>query len=536
VRLKIQICHQLTLLNPGLDKKMTRPAQSLVLLALSTFVSTTALTATPSSSQQTPPPSPLDSPSNPSSPSSNPNSFSRPNRPSNPSSSSNPTSAATLSNINQADYVLGPGDQIKIDMFGQNELFVTPYNVLVDGSLTLPFVGRAFVGGRTIREAEADITSQYKKYFKRPYLTLVLVKPRQLTLAVSGEVVKPGTYPFTGVDQIPTVSQLLKLSGGVTPSANLRNIQVRRSKFDQPSKYDTITVDLMKLIREGDISQDIRLRDGDILVVQASEKPSIEDFAAAVNSSFAADNTQPLNIAVVGQVFRPGPYVVQAGNSVVGAAGSQGTASGGGASRNLPTVSQAIQLAGGIRPEADVRKIQVRRVSRAGNEQLLSVDLQRLLVEGDIRQDIPLQQGDTVVVSKAAVPLTAEELQFISDTTLSPSTIDVNVVGEVVRPGSVKIKPNTPLNTAVLAAGGFNERRANKSAVKLIRLNPDGTVSERKIKLSFNASVNEETNPPLRNNDVVVVSRSGFAAFGDATSGIFGTLGSFSFLRTIVGF
>jgi polysaccharide biosynthesis/export protein len=496
-------------LNPGLDKKMTRPAQSLVLIALSTFVSTTAFTASPSSSQQISPPPILSVPDN--------------------------SSSATLSNVNQADYVLGPGDQIKLDMFGQNELFTSPYNVLVDGSLTLPFVGRVFVGGKTIREAEADITAQYKKFFKRPYLTLVLVAPRQLTLAVSGEVVKPGTYPFTGTGQIPTVSQLLKLSGGVTPSANLRNIQIRRSKFDQPSKYDTISVDLMKLIQNGDISQDIRLRDGDIVVVQASEKPSLEDFAAAVNSSFAADNTQPLNIAVVGQVFRPGPYIVQAGNSVIGAAGSQGSASSSN-TKNLPTVSQAIQLAGGIKPEADVRKIQIRRVSRAGSEQLLSVDLWRMLVEGDIRQDIPLQQGDTVVVSKGTVALTAEELQFISDTTLSPATIDVNVVGEVIRPGTVKIKPNTPLNTAVLAAGGFNERRANKSTVKLIRLNPDGTVSQRKIKLSFNAPVNEDNNPAMRNNDVVVVSRSGLTSFGDATSGIFGTLGSFSFLRTIVGF
>lgn len=511
MRLKIYAPHQLTLsfvnLTPGLDKKMTRPAKSLVLIALSTLVSTMALAA-PSSSQQISPPPVLPGLGN--------------------------SSPASLSNVNQADYVLGPGDQIKLDMFGQNELFATPYSVLVDGSLTLPFVGRVFVGGKTIREAEANISAQYKKYFKRPYLTLVLVKPRQLTLAVSGEVVKPGTYPFTGTDQIPTVSQLLKLSGGVTPSANLRNIQVRRSKFDQPSKFDTISVDLMRLIRDGDISQDIRLRDGDIVVVQASEKPSIEDFAAAVNSSFAADNTQPLNIAIVGQVFRPGPYVVQAGNSVIGQAGTQGTSSGS-TSRNLPTVSQAIQLAGGIKPEADVRKIQVRRVSRMGNEQLLSVDLWRLLVEGDIRQDIPLQQGDTVVVSKSVVPLTAEEQQFLSDATLSPATIDVNVVGEVIRPGTVKIKPNTPLSTAVLSAGGFDSKRANKSSVKLVRLNPDGTVTERVIKVSFNAPVSEEGNPPLRNNDVVIVGKSGLAAFGDIFSTVTSPLGSFSVLRALFG-
>jgi polysaccharide biosynthesis/export protein len=370
---------------------------------------------------------------------------------------------------------------------------------------------------------EVTVTNLYRKYFKRPSLTIVLAKPRQLTLAVSGEVVKPGTYPFTGVDQIPTVSQLLKLSGGVTPSADLRNVQIRRSKFATPGAYENISVNLMKLIQEGDISQDIRMRDGDIVFVPVAAKPSLADFAAAADSSFAATNTEPLNIAVIGEVFRPGPYTVQASNTVIGQAGTQGTASGAN-SKNLPTVSQAVQLAGGIKPEADVRKIQVRRVTRSGTEQLMSVDLWKLLVEGDIRQDIPLQQGDTVVISKSAIPLTAEEQQFLSNATLSPATIDVNVVGEVTKPGTVKIKPNTPLNTAVLAAGGLDNRRANKKVVRLIRLNPDGTVSDRKIKLAFDASVNEETNPPLRNNDVVMVGRSGLAALTDSTGGLLGAI------------
>jgi polysaccharide export outer membrane protein len=491
---------------------MTRPVQSLCLAALTTFVASTPVMAESSSS-----PSPKASFSTPLP------ALNEPNKP-------------NFANINQADYILGPGDQLQLSMYGQTELFATPYGVLVDGSISLPFVGRVPVAGKTIREAEIRVSELYKRYFKRPFLTMVLVKPRQLTLAVAGEVVKPGTYPFLATEQIPTVSQLLKLAGGVTPSANLRTIEVRRSKFDQPGVFQPISINLMKLIQEGDITQDIRLRDGDIVVVQAAEKPSLEDFTAAINSSFASDNTEPLNVAVVGEVFRPGPYVIQAGNSVIGAAGTQGSPSGGGNNaRSLPTVSQAIQVAGGIKPEANVRNVQLRRVSRAGAEQLLTVDLWKLVIEGDIRQDIPLQRGDTVIVSKSAVPLTPEEQQILADITLSPATIDVNVVGEVIRPGTVKIKPNTPLNTAVLAAGGFDNRRANKNAVKLIRLNPDGTVTERKIKLAFDAPVSEENNPPLRNNDVVVVGRSGLASFADTAGSILNPLGSFSILRSLFG-
>lgn len=500
---------------------MTRPAHSLCLVALTTLAATA-----PALSQSPPSTSPPASftPTPPLSPS-----------PSAPPAPSQPASA-NFGIVNQADYVLGPGDQLQLSMYGQTELFTAPYSVLVDGSISLPFVGRVPVAGKTIREAEIEVSNLYKRYFKRPFLTMVLTKPRLLTLAVSGEVVRPGTYPFTATDQIPTASQLLKLAGGVTPSANLRTIEVRRSRFDQPGVFQTIPINLMKLIQEGDISQDIRLRDGDIVVVKASEAPSLDDFTAAVNSSFAAENTEPLNIAVVGEVFRPGPYIIQAGNAVIGAAGTPGTTTGTTTTtRTLPTVSQAIQLAGGIKPEADVRKVQLRRISRAGAEQLLTVNLWKLVLEGDIRQDVPLQRGDTIVVSRSKVPLTAEEQQILSDITLSPATIDVNVVGEVIRPGTVKIKPNTPLNTAVLSAGGFDSRRANRNSVKLIRLNPDGTVVERKIKLSFNAPVNEETNPPMRNNDVIVVGRSGLAAFGDVTNSVLGPIGSFGILRTLFG-
>ncbi len=489
---------------------MPRSSRSIALAALTTLVASTAIAAEPSSKKQYPALTP--------SPSVN-------------------LQNNGLSNINQADYVLGPGDVLQLTMYGQTDLFgTTPFSVLVDGTISLPFIGRVPVGGKTVREVEAIVTGMYKRYFKRPYVTVVLSKPRQLTLAVSGEVVKPGTYPFVGTDQIPTVSQLLKLSGGVTPSADLRNILVRRSNFSQPGNYQTITISLMKLIRDGDISQDIRLRDGDIVVVSAAEKPSLDDYAAAVNSSFASDNTQPLKIAVIGEVFRPGPYTVQAGNAVIGEAGTQGAATNAN-TKNLPTVSQAIQLAGGIKPEADVRTIQVRRVSRSGNQQLLPVNLWKLLVEGDIRQDIPLQEGDTVLIAKATVPLTREEQQFLGSATLSPATIDVNVVGEVIRPGTVKIKPNTPLNTAVLAAGGFNSQRANKNTVKLIRLNPDGTVTERKIKIAFDAPVDEQKNPALRNNDVVIIGRSGLATFSDASTAIFSPItGSLGIVRTFLGF
>ena len=102
----------------------------------------------------------------------------------------------------------------------------------------------------------------------------------------------------------------------------------------------------------------------------------------------------------------------------------------------------------------------------------------------------------------------------------------MSVVGEVTEPGIVEVPPNSPLNQALLAAGGFDPARANTNEVKLIRLNPDGTVVQRIVPIALDQGINDETNPALRNNDVIVVGQSGSANFADAVGGIFGALGA----------
>ena len=81
----------------------------------------------------------------------------------------------------------------------------------------------------------------------------------------------------------------------------------------------------------------------------------------------------------------------------------------------------------------------------------------------------------------------------------------------------VKLQPNSSLNQALLAAGGFNDSRASRGSVDLIRLNSNGTVSKRPVKVDLAKGINEETNPILRNNDVVVVDRNGLARTGDTS-------------------
>ncbi len=208
---------------------------------------------------------------------------------------------------------------------------------------------------------------------------------------------------------------------------------------------------------------------------------------------------RPLRIGIIGQVNRPGVYTVSP------------------ATGNTPqkqTVTLALQSAGGITQIADVRNIQVRRPDPGGMEQTIPVNIWSFLQTGDLTQDIELRDGDTVVVPQAIAFNPAEASQ-LAMSNLSPSTINVNVVGEVMRPGALALPPNVSLNQAILASGGFNSQRARSSRVTLIRLNPDGTVTNRTVAIDFTDGLNEETNPPLHSSDIVIVGRSSLASASD---------------------
>ena len=93
------------------------------------------------------------------------------------------------------------------------------------------------------------------------------------------------------------------------------------------------------------------------------------------------------------------------------------------------------------------------------------------------------------------------------------------MVGEVASPGSLAVSPDTTLNQAVLAAGGFTNR--STETVELVRLNPNGTVTQREITVDLTEGIDSERNPLILNNDVVLVGRNGRARFNDSVGGLF---------------
>lgn len=221
---------------------------------------------------------------------------------------------------------------------------------------------------------------------------------------------------------------------------------------------------------------------------------------------------RPIRVAIVGQVQRPGVYTLTQQETSQSLAVVQIT--------GVPTLVDAIQKSGGITADADLRQVTLRR--RLPGEAVLyrraRVNLLALIQEGDLVQNPILFDGDVIVLPKAEEPVA--ELSELASTTIAPQLITVNVVGEVVRPGPVQVKPNTPLVQAVLAAGGEVVQRANVNRVDLVRINRNGTLTRLQVPYNIGAPASSDLNPPLRDRDVIVVHRNNYARVTDALNSI----------------
>ncbi|MDY7012591.1 MAG: SLBB domain-containing protein, partial [Cyanobacteriota bacterium] len=408
--------------------------------------------------------------------------------------------------LGESLYYLGGGDRIAIDVFEVPQYSGT-YQVPIDGIISLPLIGIVPIGGLTLEQASNLISDRYAAFLKRPIITIRLVSTRPLNVFVSGEVENPGSFSIplvggAGDDpgiQYPTLSEALKAAGGITLASDISQIRVRRRTSG--GGEEAFILNLQDFIDTGNARASLTLRDGDEIYVPAATEVSLRQLRQLAALEFAADVNAGRVVSVVGEVERPGTYFLQLAQP-----GIEGS---------LPTLTLAIREAGGITPLADIRNVQLRRLTKTGTEQLLEVNLWQLLQSGDISQDTILQDGDTVVIPKAS-DISAAEAAEVASARFSPDTIQVSIAGEVRAPGTVNLPPNTPLNQALMTAGGFDRSRADNDRVTLIRLNPDGSVLSREVPINLEQGVNEQSNPLLRDNDIIVVGRNTSTAIADS--------------------
>lgn len=235
---------------------------------------------------------------------------------------------------------------------------------------------------------------------------------------------------------------------------------------------------------------------------------------------------RPVRVAISGEVQRPGLYSIGKGGA--NQLSSSGVTPSPGATiqtSGWPTLLEAIQKAGGLTAYGDLRRLTVQRASGGPGSPVRSLQFNFLPVlsgGGPITNPL-LYDGDSIVVPRAE-DLSQSELLAVASSTFAPDTIAVNVVGEVQRPGLQSVKANSPLSGALLAAGGLT-RRASEERVRLLRLQPSGTIKQAVIRFSPAAPLGSAQNPPLQQGDVIVVDRHGWAKTSDGVSDALSPIG-----------
>lgn len=197
-------------------------------------------------------------------------------------------------NENQAtpeNYRLGPGDEIIIDIWGENERSLRE-EISPEGNIMIEQVGPVYLNGLTIREANEKLRSVFSQIYagvsgEEPSsdVRVTLGRLRTIQVNVLGEVATPGTYRLSS---FATVFHALYRAGGVTPIGGLRDIRIMRG--DQ----EVARVDVYDLLMKGKQNDDIRLEEGDVIIVPPYE----------------------LLVEISGNVKRPMHYEMKSGESL----------------------------------------------------------------------------------------------------------------------------------------------------------------------------------------------------------------------------
>jgi protein involved in polysaccharide export with SLBB domain len=239
------------------------------------------------------------------------------------------------------DYVIGPGDEIRIRVWGQVN-FNADLKVDRSGDVYLPQVGRIHVTGIQFSDLSQQIRSQIGRVFRNFDLTVDLGQLRSIQIFVVGQARRPGAYT---VSSLSTLVNALFASGGPSVQGSMRDIQLKR-------EGKVIThFDLYDLLVRGDKSKDSRLLPGDVI------------FIPAVASQ----------VALTGSVRRPAIYELNAGDTAT-------------------TIQQVLDAAGGLSSVAANSRVAVERIEDHQARQAMEVALDATGLA------TPLRDGDVVRV------------------------------------------------------------------------------------------------------------------------------------------
>ena len=381
------------------------------------------------------------------------------------------------------DYRLGPGDEVIIDIWGNNQATIRQ-TISPDGTINIPDIGLVSLNGMTIRQADSYMKRKLGQIYSvdgedaKSEIKLTLGNIRTIQVNLMGEVAVPGTYYLSSLSNL---YHALYRAGGVSDLGSLRDIQlVRKGK-------KVASVDVYDFIMNGKTPDNINLEEGDIIVVPAYARlvevagnvkrpmtyelrdgetvASLLDYAGGFSGNAYKENVRVVRqngkeyqvytvdapdyasfvledgdeltvgqildryanrIEVKGAVYRPGIY--QLGNGV-------------------STVSQLIAKADGLKGDAFTNRALIHREREDLTLEVISVDVKGIL--NGTAADIELQKNDVLYIPSI------HDLSDIGD---------ITVEGEVARPGAFVFADNTTLEDAIMMAGGLLE---SASTVKI---------------------------------------------------------------------
>ncbi|EJG1648719.1 SLBB domain-containing protein [Vibrio parahaemolyticus] len=259
-----------------------------------------------------------------------------------------PTTFAPISDVPvPADYTVGAGDEIVIQLFGKEN---TTHRLRVNraGIINFPSLGPVQVAGMTFSDVRDSLNQRVKEQMIGVRSDISLGEMRTMQVFVMGDAYKPGAYT---VSALTTISQAIYYSGGFSESGALRNVQLKRN--GQVIRK----LDMYDLLLKGDARNDIRLLPGDVV------------FIGALGNTISID----------GEVNRPAIYEIKPGE----------------------TYKQAIQMAGGFTANAYSDQIEVKRYAEKGARDALTLNFSQ-----SHDQQTKVKDGDAVNVLKKNEELT----------------------------------------------------------------------------------------------------------------------------------
>ena len=406
------------------------------------------------------------------------------------------------------NYRLGPGDEVVIDIWGTSEDHMR-HTISPEGSIMISQIGPVYLNGLTIKDANQHIKSAFSRKYAgmndaETDIQVTLGQVRTIQVDILGEVATPGTFrmsPFS------SVFHALYRAGGINDIGSLRNIQVLRNG------KKVAGVDIYDYLFKGKTSGNIRLQEGDVIIVPPYEqlvnidgnvkrpmyyeiKPdetvkSLLDYAGGFTGDayggmvrlsrqsgtenelynidrgeFATYRLQDGDIITVGTildryanrvelkgaVYRPGMFAIGDG---------------------LKTVRDLIDKADGVTEDAYTDRVLLYREGPEKQLEVVALDLKDIL--RGAAPDITLKRNDMLVISSV------NELEERGD---------VYIGGQVARPGAYPYAANSTVEDLIFQAGGLLEG-ASTARVDISRriVDPSATEATNQLAQEFTVSI-----------------------------------------------